>query len=111
MTKAAVCRRLRVWASPKASPSSTKASACSPFCPRFEWGRCSAGPSVAKAMAAATPVVNCLSERFPYAHTVHEALADLHGIAAGGTCARLIVDADADQRGAGGRHRFFDQAL
>ena len=58
MTKAAVSDRLRVGASPKASPSSRKASACSPFCPRFECGRYSAGPSVAKAMAAARPQAN-----------------------------------------------------
>lgn len=40
-------------ARPKARPISTKASACSPSCPRSECGRSPGGPSVVNATAAA----------------------------------------------------------
>ena len=33
-----------------------------------------------------------------YAEAVHEAFSDLHGVAARGSDARLVVDAHADQR-------------
>ena len=42
---------------------------------------------------------------------MHEALADLHGVAPCRAGARLVVDADADQRGGGSRFRLLDQSV
>lgn len=42
---------------------------------------------------------------------MHEPLADLHGVAAGGAGAGLVVDADTDQRRACGLFRLLDQPL
>src|SRR6202022_3833898 len=50
-------------------------------------------------------------ERLPHAEPMHEALADLHGIPAGGSGARLVVDAHTNQRWSRSRHRLIDQAL
>src|ERR1700677_2540542 len=51
------------------------------------------------------------SQRLPYAEAEHEALPDLHGIAAGGADARLVGDPCRDQRRPGSRQRSIDQPL
>src|SRR3954449_4007118 len=50
-------------------------------------------------------------QKFPHAHAMHETLADLHGIAAGGSGTGFVVDADADQRWARRQHRLIDQSF
>ena len=49
------------------------------------------------------------SQRFPHAQAQHEAFPDLHGIAAGGADARLVVDAHADQHRPRSGQRSVDQ--
>src|SRR6516225_12354112 len=75
--------------------------------PRFS----QALPHRGKAGSRVSESASKRSQRLAYAQAQHEALPDLHGIAAGRGGPRLVIDANADQRRLGRGERSIDQPL